>query len=109
MGIETRSSGDGIEWRGAASGDALIQIGIRGGGERGWGSGRRGLGFPPGGGYGGGSGAPAGPAQLAQCPAGPKPSKGGRAFPFTFFWFCFVFLYCFIIFIFCFILDTHYF
>ena len=62
------------------------------------GYGRRGLGF------GGVMGAPAGPAWLAQWPAGPRPSGGGS---FPFFLFLFPFLLFIFIFLFCFILDTH--
>ena len=58
--------------------DAPIQIESGGKGESSGGRvGGYGLGFPQSGDMEEGSGAPAGPAWLAQWPAGPRPSEGG--------------------------------
>ena len=44
-----------------------------------------------------GSGAPAGPAWLAQWPAGPRPSEGGGFLPVVLFYFVLFILFCIIL------------
>ena len=68
-------------------------------------SGGYGLGFPQSGDMEEGSGAPAGPAWLAQWPAGPRPSEGGGLSSTFFLSYFLLFIFCLVVFYFVFYLS----